>query len=84
MIMHTIHGNAFSFKWHWPIDKIFLKMLRAFLLRFTNLSAMARYLIVNNRMCKYIFQTYMEGPRKVTGSKEEQVSGMTSYHTGGL
>ncbi len=72
------------FKGHWSADKIFLKMLRAFLLRFTNLSALARYLIVNNRFCKYIFKTYMEGPKKVTGKKEESIGTLASYHTGEL
>ena len=72
------------FKGHWPADKIFLKMLRAFLLRFTNLSALARYLIVNNRFCKYIFKTYMDGPKKVTGKKEEPIGTLASYHTGEL
>ena len=73
-----------SFKGHWPIDRIFLKMVRAFLLRFTNLSAIARYLIVNNRFCNYIFKTYMDGAKKVTGIKEEKIGTLASYHTGEL
>jgi hypothetical protein len=73
-----------SFKGYWPIDRIFLKMLRAFLLRFTNLSAIARYLIVNNRFCNYIFKTYMDGAKRVTGMKEERIGTMASYHTGEL
>jgi hypothetical protein len=63
------------------VDKIILKMLWAFLLRFTNLSAIARYLIVNNRFCSYIFKTYMEGPKRVTGKKEDSVGTLASYHT---
>ena len=73
-----------SFKGHWSMDKIFMKMLRAFLLRFTRISAIARYLIVNNRLCKFIFQTYIEGSKKVVGRKEEPMGTMTSYHTGEL
>ena len=73
-----------SFKGHWSMDKIFMKMLRAFLLRFTRISAIARYLIVNNRFCKLIFQTYIEGSKKVIGRKEEPIGTMTSYHTGEL
>ena len=73
-----------SFKGHWPMDKILLKMLRAFLLRFTNLSAVARYLIVNNRLCNYIFKTYLDGPKRVTGAKEERIGTFASYHTGEL
>ena len=67
------------------MDRIFLKMMRAFLLRFTNLSAMARYLIVNNRLCNYIFKTYMDGAKKVTGIKEDRLgTSLASYHTGEL
>ena len=66
------------------MDKNFLKILRAFLLRFTNLSAIARYLIVNNRLCKYIFKTYMDGPKKITGIKEDRIGTLASYHTGEL
>ena len=73
-----------SFKGHWPMDRIILKMIRAFLLRFTNLSAIARYLIVNNRLCNYIFKTYMDGAKKVTGIKEEKIGTLASYHTGEL
>ena len=73
-----------SFKGHWSMDKIFIKMLRAFLLRFTNLSAIARYLVVNNHFCSYIFKKYMEGPKKVTGKKEDSVGSLASYHTGEL
>ena len=73
-----------SFKGYWPIDRIFLKMLRAFLLRFTNLSAIARYLIVNNRFCNYLFKTYMDGAKRVAGMKEERIGKMASYHTGEL
>ena len=74
-----------SFKGHWPIDRIFLKMFRAFLLRFTNLSAVARYLIVNNSLCNYIFKTYMDGAKKVTGIKEDRLgTSLASYHTGEL
>jgi len=73
-----------SFRGHWSMGRIFLKMLRAFLLRFTNLSAIARYLVANNRLCKYIFKTYVDGPKKVTGIKEERVGTLASYHTGEL
>ena len=73
-----------SFKGHWSMDRIFLKMVRAFLLRFTNLSAIARYLIVNNRFCNYIFKAYMDGAKKVTGIKEEKIGTLGSYHTGEL
>ncbi len=73
-----------SFKGHWSMDKIFMKMLRAFLLRFTNLSAIARYLVVNNRCCSYIFKKYMEGPKKVSGQKEDSIGSLASYHTGEL
>jgi anaerobic magnesium-protoporphyrin IX monomethyl ester cyclase len=73
-----------SFKGHWSIDKIILKMVRAFLLRFTNLSAIARYLIVKNRLCKYIFNNYMNGPKKITGKKEDSIGTMASYHAGEL
>jgi len=73
-----------SFKGHWTMTKILLKMFRAFLLRFTNLSAIARYLIVNNRFCSYIFKTYMEGPKKITGKKEDPIGNLASYHTGEL
>jgi len=72
-----------SFKGHWPMDKILLKMLRAFLLRFTNLSAIARYLVVNNRFCKYIFNNYVNGPKKIMGKKEDSI-GLEAYHTGEL
>jgi hypothetical protein len=61
-----------------------MKMLRAFLLRFTRISAIARYLIVNNRLCKHIFKTYIEGTKRVIGNKEEPVGTMVSYHTGEL
>jgi radical SAM superfamily enzyme YgiQ (UPF0313 family) len=73
-----------SFRGYWSLDKIFMKMLRAFLLRFTRISAIARYLIVNNRLCKHIFKTYIEGTKRVIGSKEEPVGTMVSYHTGEL
>jgi hypothetical protein len=73
-----------SCKGHWSADKIILKMVRAFLLRLTNRSAIARYLIVNNRLCKYIFNTYMDGPKKITGKKEDSIGTMASYHAGEL
>jgi hypothetical protein len=72
-----------AFKGHWSLDRIFLKIVRAFLLRFTNLSAMARYLIVNTRFFNYIFKTYMDGTKKVAGVKEDRLR-LASYHTGEL
>jgi hypothetical protein len=61
-----------------------MKMLRAFLLRFTRISAIARYIIVNNRLCKYVFKTYIEGANRVIGNKEEPIETMVFYHTGEL
>jgi hypothetical protein len=53
-------------------------MLRAFLLRCTNLSAIARYLIFNNHFCNDIFKNYIDGAKRVTGMKEERIGSMAS------
>jgi hypothetical protein len=73
-----------SFKGHWSADTIIFKMVRAFLLRFTNFSAIAGYLIANNRFCSYVFKTYMQGYEKVTVRKEDSIGNMASYHAGEL
>ena len=73
-----------AYKGIWPMDRIFVKMARAFILRFTRLAGLARYLIIRNKLFAYIFRVYLSGPKKVTGIKEEPIGGLTAYHTGEL